>query len=168
MLFRSTDDAGQYRLVFKGLESVRSDWSPLAREFQQELYRRLFMNEPVEDYVIETVQRVLDGALDDKLVLRRRLRRKLDDYTKNVPPHVRAARMADGVREQRGLQPAYKSGGWIEFQMTVNGPEPVAYSESLIDYNFYIERQLAPIADAVLGFRQTSLEALTDRQLGLF
>jgi DNA polymerase-2 len=163
-----TDGDDQYRLVFKGLESVRSDWSPLARDFQQELYRRLFVNEPVEEYVIETVQQVLDGALDDKLVLRRRLRRKLDDYTKNIPPHVRAARMAESEREQRGLQPAYASGGWIEFQMTVNGPEPIAYSKSLIDYNFYIERQLAPIADAVLGFRQTSLEALTDRQLGLF
>jgi DNA polymerase-2 len=29
-------------LLFKGLESVRSDWSPLAREFQKELYRRIF------------------------------------------------------------------------------------------------------------------------------
>ncbi|KRO70765.1 MAG: hypothetical protein ABR69_05355 [OM182 bacterium BACL3 MAG-120507-bin80] len=31
-----------YRLIFKGLESVRTDWSPLAREFQRELYRRIF------------------------------------------------------------------------------------------------------------------------------
>ena len=36
------------QLIFKGLESVRSDWSPLAREFQKELYRRVFMD---EDYL---------------------------------------------------------------------------------------------------------------------
>lgn len=159
---------GQHRLVFKGLETVRSDWSLLARDFQQELYRRLFMDEPVEAYVIDMVQQVLEGRLDDKLLLRRRLRRRLGDYKKNVPPHVRAARLADTIRAQRGLPPAYESGGWIEYLMTVNGPEPAAYADSPVDYDFYIERQLAPIADAILGFRRTSLAELTDRQLGLF
>ena len=31
------------QLVFKGLENVRTDWTRLAREFQEELYRRIFM-----------------------------------------------------------------------------------------------------------------------------
>ena len=52
--------------------------------------------------------------------------------------------------------------------MTTNGPEPILYSASPIDYNFYIDRQLAPIADAILRFRQTSLAELTDKQLDLF
>ena len=106
--------------------------------------------------------------MNDKLTLRRRLRRKLDDYKKNVPPHVRAARLADQERHKRGLKPIYENGGWIEYRMTVNGPEPVLYSASPIDYNFYIDRQLAPIADAILSFRQTSLAELTDKQLDLF
>jgi DNA polymerase-2 len=160
--------SGKAELVIKGLESVRSDWSPLARDFQQALFRRLFMNEPIEAYVIEMVQRVLDGSLDDKLTLRRRLRRKLEDYTKNVPPHVRAARHADERRVELGLAPAYQHGGWIEYVMTTAGPEPLAYLASTIDYEFYIDRQLAPIADAILGFQGTSLGALTDKQLGLF
>ena len=29
---------GAEEMVYKGLESVRTDWSPLARQFQQELY----------------------------------------------------------------------------------------------------------------------------------
>ncbi len=159
---------GSTSLVFKGLESVRSDWSRLAREFQQELYRRVFMKEPFDAYVREMVRAVINGEMDDKLTLRRRLRRRLNEYTKNEPPHVRAARAADARRVKEGRAPAYDNGGWVEYLMTVKGPEPVAYATSVLDYNFYIDKQLAPIADAILGFLDTSLARLTDKQLGLF
>lgn len=159
---------GGHRLVFKGLETVRSDWSQLAREFQQALYERIFLEQPFEDFIRQTVESVYRGECDDKLLLRRRLRRKLADYQKNVPPHVRAARIADEIRAQRGLDPLFTSGGWIEYVMTANGPEPKAYVESPIDYEFYIDRQLAPIADAILSFKATSLAKITDKQLGLF
>ena len=159
---------GPGELVFKGLETVRSDWSPLAKQFQQELYRRTFAGEPVDDYIRQLVDQVYRGEFDQALVLRRRLRRRLKDYVKNVPPHVRAARMMDEERKRRGLIPRYDSGGWIEYLMTVTGPEPLAYASSPIDHDFYVERQLAPIADAVLGFHGTSLADLTDRQMGLF
>ncbi len=161
-------DAGTPEIVFKGLESVRSDWTPLAREFQRELCRRCFLDEPVEDYIKEVVASVTEGKADDKLVLRKRLRRKLADYTKNVPPHVKAARLADAARTESGLAPIYQYGGWIEYVMTLAGPEPVKYRTSLLDYDFYITRQLAPVADAILGFRQTSLAAIMDRQPELF
>ncbi|MDZ7684083.1 MAG: DNA polymerase II [Gammaproteobacteria bacterium] len=55
----STDD-GKPRLVFKGLETVRSDWSALARDFQQQLYWRIFMDEPYESFVQETVDAVAE------------------------------------------------------------------------------------------------------------
>jgi DNA polymerase-2 len=35
-------------LVFKGLETVRTDWTPLAQTFQRELYRRVFKREPYQ------------------------------------------------------------------------------------------------------------------------
>ena len=162
------DRVGKPQLVFKGLESVRSDWSPLAREFQIELYRRVFMDEPHLNYISDTAVRLLKGELDDKLSLRRRLRRKLNDYTKNVPPHVRAARLAEAERLKQGLKPTYANGGWIEYQMTLNGPEPLPYVNSAIDYDFYMDRQLAPIADAILGLNGSSLARLMDKQIGLF
>jgi DNA polymerase-2 len=110
----------------------------------------------------------MKGELDDKLSLRRRLRRKLNDYTKNVPPHVRAARLAEAERLKQGLKPTYANGGWIEYQMTLNGPEPLPYVNSAIDYDFYMDRQLAPIADAILGLNGSSLARLMDKQIGLF
>ena len=163
-----TSDTGESTLVFKGLESVRSDWTPLAREFQRELYRRYFLDEPLEDYIKSLVASVTAGEVDDKLVLRRRVRRKLSYYTKKIPPHVRAARLAEAARVKEGLAPRYQYGGWVEYVMTLAGPEPVKYTSSLLDYDFYITRQLAPIADAILGFEQTSLAAITTKQSELF
>ena len=87
------------QLVFKGLESVRTDWTRLAREFQEELYRRIFMQEAYAEYVQEVTARVLAGEEDQQLVYRKRLRRKLEDYQRNVPPHVQAARLC----AERGL-----------------------------------------------------------------
>jgi DNA polymerase-2 len=156
------------RLVFKGLETVRSDWSPLARAFQQTLYGLLFRDQPVADFIRQTVAAVCAGERDDDLVLRRRLRRKLDDYQKNVPPHVKAARRSDAIRLANGQAPLFTHGGWVEYVMTINGPEPQRYRTSQIDYQFYIDKQIAPIADAILNFSSTSLAELTNRQLGLF
>jgi DNA polymerase-2 len=155
-------------LVFKGLESVRSDWSLLARKFQQELYQRIFNDDPYVEFIRSTVESVANGERDADLVLRKRLRRKLADYTRNVPPHVQAARKAEEIRSRKGLASRYRNGGWIEYVLTVNGPEPKQYLESPIDYDFYIERQLIPVADSILVFHQTSMGTLLDKQLGLF
>lgn len=163
-----SDDPSRSHLLFKGLESVRSDWSPLAREFQKELYRRIFLDEPYEEYIKLIVQQLSDGEFENELVLRKRLRRKLKDYVKNIPPHAQAARKAEDIRRQRELPSLYQFGGWIEYIMTINGAEPRQYRESAIDYEFYIERQLAPIADSILVFKLSSMDKIMNNQIGLF
>ena len=167
-LIRDNTNTSGYRVLFKGLETVRSDWSPVAREFQKVLYERIFLDEPYEDYVKQTVSDILSGKYESELVLRKRLRRKLGDYVKNVPPHVQAARKAETIRQQRNLPSLYQSGGWIEYIMTVCGPEPRHYRQSAIDFEFYIEKQLAPIADSILVFRSSSMHAILNKQIGLF
>lgn len=62
----------------------------------------------------------------------------------------------------------YESGGWIEYVMTVNGPEPHHFRESIIDYEFYVERQLEPIADSILVFKASSLHEILNTQTGFF
>jgi DNA polymerase-2 len=151
------------QLVFKGLESVRTDWTRLAREFQEELYRRIFGQEDYVDYVKAVTARVLAGEKDDQLVYRKRLRRKLADYQRNVPPHVQAARLFS----ERGL-PAPTRGSWVEYVITTSGAEPAAKPLAQLDYQHYVDRQLAPVADGILGFVGSSFRALTDKQIGLF
>lgn len=151
------------QLVFKGLENVRTDWTRLAREFQEELYRRIFMDEPFEDYVKLMTAEVLAGERDAELVYRKRLRRRLDDYERNVPPHVQAARRCG----ERGL-PVPSRGSWVEYVITSAGAEPAAAPSAQLDYQHYVDRQLLPVADGILGFVGTSFSALTDRQFDLF
>lgn len=147
---------GEFELKFKGLESVRSDWTPLAQEFQRELYHRIFFNEPYKEYIQETVQRLKAGELDDQLIYRKRLRRPLNDYQRNIPPHVQAARkLGQQVR-------------WISYLITLNGPEPVEILQSSIDYQHYIDRQLQPVADGILYFVNESFEQISADQMMLF
>lgn len=159
---------GQEEMVYKGLESVRTDWSPLARQFQQELYGRIFRGQPYRDYVCDFVRRTLAGEQDALLVYRKRLRRPLADYQRNVPPHVRAARLADEYNSRLGRPQQYQNGGWISYVMTTAGPEPLENWHSPIDHEHYLSRQLQPVADAILPFVGDDFGILTGRQLLLF
>ena len=162
---------GSDDLVFKGLETVRTDWTPLAQAFQQELYGRVFRAEPYEDYVRDYVARTLRGELDEQLVYRKRLRRPLVEYERNVPPHVRAARAADEFHVRQGRPPQYRNGGWIRYVMTTAGPEPLETLDTRrtpIDYEHYLTKQLEPIADGILPFLDDSFTRLTSPQGALF
>src|SRR5690554_6969951 len=83
---------GQPKVIYKGLESVRSDWTALARAFQQELYQRVFLQKPYKEWLYGEVQALLLGEKDQDLIYRKRLGQPLADYMKNVPPHAQAAR----------------------------------------------------------------------------
>ena len=159
---------GSEEMVYKGLETVRSDWSPLARQFQQELYHRIFHRQPYQDYVRDYVRRTLSGEFDELLIYRKRLRRRLDDYERNVPPHVRAARLADDYNDRLNRPRQYQRGGWISYVISVNGPEPLEVRQAPIDYDHYVTRQLQPVADAILPFVNDDFGTLVGGQMGLF
>lgn len=156
------------RIIFKGLESARTDWTPLAQRFQNTLYQMIFHGEDPSDYVREMVEKTNSGEFDDQLVYQKRLRRKLHEYQKNIPPQVRAARLADDINAKLGRPLQYQNRGRIEYLITVNGPEPHEYRNSPIDYQHYIDKQLKPIADAILPFIGTDFEQLSAPQMGLF
>lgn len=146
----------EFEIQFKGLESVRTDWTPLARRFQQELFRRVFLGEAYTEYIKEIADGVLAGEFDKELVYKKRLRQKIEDYTKNIPPHAQAAKkLGRPVR-------------WIEYVITVNGPEPILDQKSGLDYPHYLDRQLAPAADALLECLGDSFEKITGKQMEMF
>jgi DNA polymerase II len=150
--------ANGLEVVVTGLEAVRTDWTPLARQLQRELFRRVFVGEPYEDYARELVAQMFAGKLDRQLVYRKKLRRELSEYVKNVPPHVRAARKLTSGETPRE----------IAYCITVRGPEPVAQRSAPLDYQHYLERQLAPAADSLLACFGISFLELVDTQLQLF
>lgn len=162
------DDAGKQHLIYKGLETVRTDWTEMAREFQQELYQRIFNNQPYEDYIRLTVNALNAGKFDESLVYRKRLRQKLSDYQKNIPPHAQAAIKAEKNFAEKDAPSRYKRAGWIEYVITVNGPETLECFTSAINYPHYIEKQLTPIADTILASLGSSMKSIFQGQYELF
>ena len=161
-------DSDGEQLVFRGLESVRTDWTPLARQFQQELYALIFHDEPWHAMLKQRVEAVFAGQHDAELVYRRRIRQPLDAYTRNRPPHVRAAQQLENHRREQGLPSYYAVGDSVAYLMTVNGPEPEELLRSPIDYQHYVDKQLLPVADSILPFLGASFAKLVAPQIDLF
>jgi DNA polymerase-2 len=150
------DDGKGGRVVVKGLEAARTDWTPLARRFQRELFARVFRDEPWEDWMRQLCEDVVAGRHDAELVYTKRIRRSLDEYGSGAPPHVQAAR-------QLG-----KSVRIVSYVITTRGAEPVELAQSPLDYAHYLSRQLAPAAEALLAALGTDFERVAGRQQHLF
>ena len=162
------DEAGKQKLIYKGLETVRTDWTDMAREFQQELYRRIFNRMPYEDYIRSTVEDLNAGKFDDRLVYRKRLRQKLGDYQKNIPPHAQAAIKAEKYFKENNSPSRYQRTGRIEYVITKNGPETLECHTSPLNYQHYFDKQLTPIADTILAALGSSMESIFHGQFELF
>lgn len=149
-------DGGEAEVVVKGMEAARTDWTPLAREFQLELFRRIFSDEldDIVDWVKSVVRDVREGRHDDSLVYTKKLRRHPDDYI-NTPPHVAAAKLKGGNPRR------------ISYIITRLGPQPHDMVDAAIDYEHYIEKQLRPAAEGILDEIEVSFERLADRQVWL-
>ncbi|MBC8797268.1 DNA polymerase II [Shewanella algae] len=160
----SRNSQGQLDIIFKGMEQVRSDWSPLARRVQYELYRRMFNGLDVVGFLATEIEALKRGDYDSELVFSKRLRRKLDAYQAKASPHVKAARQ---LLEQTG-DPRYgRLGTRIDYLVTINGPEAVSLRRSAIDYDYYIERQIKPIADPILSIMKESFTSISTGQMSL-
>jgi DNA polymerase-2 len=153
------EENGKTEVVFTGMEAVRRDWTDLARQIQREIYLRLFLDRPVEDYLREVVGSLRAGRLDDLLVYRKALRKDLESYVASTPPHVAAARKASGSQ-----------GSLVAYVITVNGPEPVDERRSNIDYEHYVQKQVRAVAEPVLAVRKLDFDRIIgdDSQLRLF
>jgi DNA polymerase-2 len=148
------------KLVFTGLEFVRSDWTRFAKNFQYDLFYRIFHDQEVTQWIRQIVSEVKNHLHDDDLVYKKRLTKSPKDYVKLVPPHVKAALLlkekGDNLRE-------------IYYVMTLRGPIPMDLPHDDLDYNHYIQKQLKPIADAaLLSLDQSFTQVMGGRQMTLF
>lgn len=163
-----THKNGKEQLIFKGLENVRSDWTQLAKTFQEKLYRLIFAGETVADYISSTVTAIRDGKCDEHLVYTRQLRKPLSEYTKSVPPHVKAAFQGDENNRRSGKPLQYQKRTVIHYVMTTAGPQVTQYQTHPLDYDHYIEKQIRPIADSILPTIGESFDSMASQQIGLF
>ena len=141
------DKKGKEELEFVGLEFVRRDWTDAARKFQHDLHWKVFHDENPTIFVRKFVKELQAGKYDDLLIYRKGIRKSVKEYTKTTPPHIKAARKA-GIKKV----------GIIEYYMTVDGPEAVGFHKSKLDYEHYIDKQIKPIAEAILMFFDEKFE----------
>lgn len=156
------------KLVFKGLENVRSDWTELAKEFQYDLYRRIFEGEPVETFIKNVIKEVKQGAVNSKLVYSKRLRKPISHYVKSLPPHVKAAKHAELEDQKRGRPPRFHANMSVPYVMTIHGPQTPEYANAPLNYEHYIEKQVMPIADSILPLVGLKFSNIVNEQLSLF
>lgn len=135
-------EGGAAALEIKGMEAARSDFTPLARRFQQELLGLAFAGagpDALRAHCREVAARLERGELDGELVYRKSLRRSAEEYGAETP-QVRAARLL-GWTGRRGR---------VSYVITTAGAEPVeARTGAAIDHGHYLEHQLLPIALSV-------------------
>jgi len=140
-----------------GLEAVRSDWTPMARQFQRDLFERMFHGKPLVSWMKQQVDALQRGECNHQLAYTKRLRKPLSEYTRSNPPHVKAARLMKNP------------GRRVSYLMTHRGPIPLEKKPTDLDYAHYIDRQLKPIADQVLALEnKTFQDEVLLKQLTLF
>ncbi len=155
-----TAEETKEEMVLTGMEYVRSDWSALARNFQYELIRKVFYGEDIQSLIDQTLKDLEARKLDESLVLSKRLTKPIDEYIKNIPPHARAAKI---LYEKLGILKRNP-----QYVMTLRGAVPIELPHDDIDFDYYIDRQLAPIADSILSLFGQSFESFRGPQLSLF
>ncbi len=148
-----------FNLVFKGMEFVRSDWTDLAKDFQYKLFENFFNDYNLENFIKEYIKQLKSGLYNDMLSYTKRLTKDINEYTKNIPVHVKAAKMINHTGPYRLKE--------VTYVMTPSGAIPVNLSPSQFDYDHYIEKQIKPLADQVLAYFNKNYESIfTGEQLG--
>jgi DNA polymerase-2 len=148
---------GTLHVEIKGMEAVRSDWTPLARRVQIELLEKIFQGEgeaELEAWRQDLAAALRRGDLNGELVYRKVLRRSADDYTASQPPQVKAARLL-GWTQQRGR---------IDYVMTKDGPRPVSLPGPPPDPEHYLEHQVRPLWESLVDAAGLALPGTWDRQ----
>ena len=138
---------GHSELVFKGMETVRSDWTDIAKLFQKELVETLFSKGDLESVAQKYIEQILSGENDHLLIYKKRLGKPLEQYVKNIPPHVRAAKTLPNSADI-----TFHKGTVIKYFISKSGPKAVLSNHDVqqVDYEHYIQKQIMPILDMFL------------------
>jgi DNA polymerase elongation subunit (family B) len=141
------------RIIIRGFERVRRDWSNIAKETQEKVLRAILKDRSPDKavkVVRETLKRIRSGEVSmENLVIFSQLTRPIDQY-EQVGPHVAAAVKA----MDRGRH--IKAGSVISYVIT-KGTGTISQraepSEDAKDYDpeYYIHNQVMPAAMRILS-----------------
>ena len=162
----------QGAIKIKGFESVRRNWSRLARELQEQVLGLILRERDLEAairHVQQTIVLLRAHELPlEKLIINTQLRKTVDSYAA-VGPHVAIAQrlIARGTRIGPGTQIKYivvEGKGRIRDRALL--PEEYPGDGRPYDANYYIEHQLLPAVESIFAVLGCSRKRLLGEQTG--
>ncbi|MBW3018645.1 DNA-directed DNA polymerase [Candidatus Woesearchaeota archaeon] len=158
-------------ITIKGFETVRRNWSPIAKEVQRKVLEIVLKeNDPVKakKYVRQIIDDLRTNKIEaDKVIISTMLTKKISDYA-SVGPHVAAAQKM----KEKGKEP--EPGTIVQYIVTKGKGkirDKVMLVEDASDYDgeYYVDHQIIPGVEkifAVLGINVDDLKSETT-QAGL-
>lgn len=141
-------------IVVKGLELVRRDWAPVAKNTQQNILEAILIDaspDKAKKIVKDVIKRLKEGDVDiNDLVIHTKLTKKTENY-KQTSPHVVAA-------EKLMLHGQKVTSGTIIRYVITKGHEPISKRAQPIEYmegkqydpEYYIQNQVLPATLRIL------------------
>ncbi|MEK6906970.1 MAG: DNA-directed DNA polymerase [Nanoarchaeota archaeon] len=160
-------------LIITGFETVRKDWSLIARETQLNVLKMILKEGKYENalkYVRKVIKDVIERKISlDKMIIREQLKMPLESY-KQIGPHVAVARKmkAKGYDVSPGATVYYivsNEKGMIRDKAKIPN-ECKDY-----DITYYIENQIIPSVEKifeVFGIKKEQLLVKEQKSLGEF
>ncbi len=162
-------------LKITGFETVRRNWSLLAKEVQHNVLKLILEEQTDEavNYVKQIVKDLKSGKIaNNRLIIKTQITRKLSEYNA-IGPHVYVAKQLEkrGEKILPGTVVEYiitKGKGLVRERAAI----PKDLIEGSYDADYYLNNQIIPALSsifAVLGYKEDELfEETTQKGLGSF
>ncbi len=164
------------KIEIKGFETVRRNWSPVAKETQENLLR-IVLKENDAEKALEYARKVIDSLKNHKVsvenvTIRTQLQKEISEYD-TVGPHVEIAKRM----KEKGID--VSAGSLIKY-VVVKGAErirdrarlPEEIEQEDYDADYYINNQIVPAVERifnVLGYTKEDLTGSKEQsKLGKF
>ncbi|WP_445475115.1 DNA-directed DNA polymerase [Methanococcoides methylutens] len=181
-IFEPTNDGWKDSIKVKGLETVRRDWCELTSKMLNRVLELVLKEGDIDGsvrHVRELVDRVRnldvqkDADIVEDLVLTKSFSKSPSSY-KNKQPHLT---VVENIQRRTGVRPAI--GERIPFVITAGkglfvdraeDPEYVREHNITLDVDYYIQKQMLPPVERILGVFGVDMATLNhdSKQKGLF
>ncbi len=158
------NEDGEMKII--GFETVRGDWSLIARETQKRVIEIILKENSFEKaliYVRKIVKEVQDGKVDmKKLIIKNQLKMDIERY-KNIGPHVAVAKL---MRE-RGVN--IREGSVINFIISsgkglIRDRAKIPKEAKDYDKEYYINNQIIPCVENIFKIKGYSKQDLLSKE----
>ncbi|MDP3917372.1 MAG: DNA-directed DNA polymerase [Nanoarchaeota archaeon] len=155
------DENNEIKVV--GFETVRGDWSKLAREVQKEVLKIILVEDDVKkavDYVRGVIIKINSKKIPiEKMIIKKKLTRDVEDYN-SIGPHVRVAKILIKRGEIVG------AGSEIEYVVqegkgNIGERSLLASDAKSYDPEYYINNQVLPVVERIfsaVGYEKEDLK----------